>query len=378
MAENEDGGEKTEVASEKRRQEFREKGDIARSNDAISVLVLFAALSYFMVFGDDLYRTMAGFLVHFFELREIGDVTATGMMQMLRGTLLEMALILAPLVAAIALVAVLGNVAQVGWLFTSKPIQPDLNKLNIFTKFISTFFNKNALGTLVGSMTKISVVGLVIYLTIAGDGRQISVISTLPLEHGIHYLLDRCLVVLLNVSLVLIVVAIADYAWNKYVMEEKMKMTKKEVKDEHKEHEGNPHVKGQMRKRAMELSNKRMMAAVPDADVVVNNPTHFSVALRYRQGVDEAPIVVAKGADLMAFQIRRVAKANGVPMVENVTLARGLYRAVKVNRPVPSQFYRAIAEVLAFVYRLRSQGKVPAPATPAPARRAPRRGSRVA
>ena len=134
MAENEDGGEKTEDASEKRREEYREKGEVARSRDAISVLVLFCALAYFWFFGDNLYETMSRFTVHFFSLRETADVDATGMMLLLRGTLTEMAWVLSPLVAAIVLVAVLGNVAQVGWLFTMKPMTPDLNKLNFFTK----------------------------------------------------------------------------------------------------------------------------------------------------------------------------------------------------------------------------------------------------
>ncbi len=385
LAENEDGGDKSEDASEKRREEYREKGEVARSNDVISVLVLFVALAYFLIFGDTLYSGMKAFTVHFFGLRYVGDVDATGMMMLLRGTLYHMALMLAPLVAGIIVVAVLGNVAQVGWIFSTKPLTPDLNKLNFFTKFFSTFFNKSALGTLVGSVAKISVVATVIYVTVSDDGRQISVISTLPLQEGIGFLLDRCMTVLLNVSLILIIIAIIDYFWNVYVMEEKMKMTKKEVADEQKEYEGNPHLKGQMRKRAQDLSNQRMMADVPTADVVVNNPTHYSVALRYRQGVDEAPVVVAKGADLMALRIRRVAQANGVPMVENKVLARGLYQHVKVGRRVPSQFFRAVAEVLAYVYRLRKFGKVtsqPAtghrmPGASGPARR-PRNGSRVA
>ena len=128
-----------------------------------------------------------------------------------------------------------------------------------------------------------------------------------------------------------------------------------EVKDEYKETEGNPEQKGFIRRRAMEISNQRMMADVPNADVIVNNPTHISVALRYKQGEDAAPIVLAKGADLVAFHIRKIAKANGVPMVENVPLARGLYKQVKVGRHVPSHFYRAVAEVLAYVYRLKNK-----------------------
>ena len=132
-----------------------------------------------------------------------------------------------------------------------------------------------------------------------------------------------------------------------------MKMTKQEVKDEHKEYEGNPELKGKRRRVAMEMANQRMMQAVPDADVIVNNPTHISVALRYKQGVDAAPVVLAKGADFMAMRIRRAARANNIPMVENKPLARSLYKTVKVGKPVPSKFYRAVAEVLAYVYRVR-------------------------
>lgn len=350
-----DSAEKTEQPSEKRREEFREKGDIARSTDVISMLVLFAGLAYFFFFGQWLYRGLSNFFVHFFDLRSSLELTPEAATEMGRSLAGEMALIVAPLVGMVVLVGVLGNIAQVGVLFTAKPLEPDLEKLNFFTKFFSTFFNKRALGSLVGSIAKITVVGVVIYVTLSDEGEKLRAISTLPLMQGLQYLTDRCLAILLNVSLALVAIAAADYAWNHYVMEEKMKMTKQEVKDEQKEMEGNPHVKQQMRKRAMDISNKRMMADVPTADVVVNNPTHISVALRYRQGVDEAPVVVAKGADHMAMRIRRVAKGCGVPMVENKPLARGLYRTVKVGRPVPSKFFRAVAEVLAYVYKLRKQ-----------------------
>ena len=275
----------------------------------------------------------------------------------------EMAYILAPLVGMVILVSVLGNVAQVGVLITTKPLEPDFSRLNFFARFLTTFFNKQAFGNLVTSLAKIVIVVIVIYMTLSDDGQFIKAISTLGLQAGISYLLDRCMDLLLNVSLVLIFIAIADFMWNKYVMEEKMKMTSEEVKDEHKEYEGNPHLKGQMRKRAMEMSNQRMMQAIPQADVVVNNPTHISVALRYRQGEDAAPIVLAKGADFMAMRIRRAARQHGVPMVENKPLARSLYRTVKVGKPVPSQFYRAVAEVLAYVYRLKKTGRAKAAGT---------------
>lgn len=350
-----DAGEKTEVASEKRREEFREKGDIARSRDILSVLVLLSALAYFKMFGDRLWHGVASFMRQFFQLNSGADLGEQGLRFMFTESAMNIAFILAPLVLAVVVVSIGGSIAQTGVLFSMKPLEPDLSRLNIFTRFIKTFFNKQAAGNLVGSITKISIVALVVYLTVKDDGRHIQALSTIPLGAGIRFIIDDCLSVMLNVTLVLIIIAIADYAWNRYVTEEKMKMTKQEVKDEAKEQEGNPHMKNQQRRRAMELASGQLKKAVPTADVIVNNPTHISVALRYRQGVDAAPVVVAKGADLMAMRIRQLAKTHNIPMIENVPLARGLYRTVKVGRPVPSDFYRAVAEVLAFVYRLRTE-----------------------
>lgn len=365
---SEQAGEKTEPASEKRRQEYREKGEVARSRDIISVLVLFCGLAYFFFFGPWLYEGLGRFIVQFYELRPQLEMTPGSMMRLGREAVIQMALIIGPLAAMVVAASILGTLAQIGVLFTAKPLTPDLNRINIFgPKLFTTFFNKQALGTLVTSLTKIAVVALVVYLTLAGDGPKIRAISTLPLYEGITYLLGRCLLVVFNVALVLIAVAMADFAWQKYVMEEKMKMTKQEVKDEHKETEGNPQQKGAQRRRAMDMAQQRMMTAVPTADVIVNNPTHIAVALRYTRGRDAAPIVVAKGADLVALRIRRIAQAHDIAMVENVPLARALYRHVKIGRPVPSEFYRAVAEVLAYVYRLRQKRRRP------PAPRAPKR-----
>lgn len=354
MAEN--SAEKTEPASEKRREEYRERGEIARSRDIISVAILFSGLAYFYFLGGWLFEGLGRFIVQFMEMRPQLEMTSGSMLRLGTESVIQMALIIGPLAAMVFAVSIGGSVAQIGFLFTAKPLEPDLNRINIFgPKLFTTFFNKQALGNMVGSLAKIAVVAIVIWITLSGEGPKIRAISTLPLMEGIHYLLGECMLVVFNVSLVLILVAAADYAWQKYVMEEKMKMTKQEVKDEHKEVEGNPQQKGVMRRRAMDIVNQRMMQAVPEADVIVNNPTHISVALRYSRGRDAAPVVIAKGADLMALRIRRIAKAHDVPMVENVPLARGLYKHVKVGRPVPSKFYRAVAEVLAYVYRLRQK-----------------------
>ncbi|MEE2755913.1 MAG: flagellar biosynthesis protein FlhB [Myxococcota bacterium] len=350
---SDEAGEKTEAASEKRRQEYREKGEIARSRDILSVLVLFCALGYFSFFGEFILDGFSKILTRYFSFRPDLSLTPEDVVQMGDEAILDMALIMSPLVGAIVVVSIVGSLAQTGVIVTTKPLEPDITRLNFFTRFFQTFFNKQAVGNLVGSLAKIAVVVTVIYLTLSGDGEYIKAISSLSLEDGIAFLLGRCLDVLLNVSIVLIFIAVIDYAWNRYVMEEKMKMTKQEVKDEHKQYEGNPELKGKRRRIAMEMANQRMMQAVPDADVIVNNPTHISVALRYKQGVDAAPVVLAKGADFMAMRIRRAARANNIPMVENKPLARSLYKTVKVGKPVPSKFYRAVAEVLAYVYRVR-------------------------
>ncbi|MBU0550980.1 flagellar biosynthesis protein FlhB [Myxococcota bacterium] len=350
---SDDAGERTEAASEKRREEFREKGELARSQDLLSMLVLFSAFAYFSIGGAWIAERLGALLRHFLSLRGPQTLTVESVMGLITALSGQMGLLLAPLVGMIVLVGLLGNLAQVGFLWTTKPLEPDLNKLNFFAKFFSTFFNKQKLGLLVGSLAKISVVGLIVWLTLEGREVELRSLSTLPLLGALRYTLETIMAILLRVALALIIITIADYAWNRYVIEERMKMTKQEVKEESKSQEGSPEIKGKRRQKAMELAQRRMMGDVPTADVIINNPTHFSVALRYRHGIDPAPIIVAKGADLIAFQIRKIAKAHRVPMITNKRLARGLYADVEIGQPVPEDFYRAVAEVLAYIMRLK-------------------------
>ena len=359
----EDAGEKTEEPTERRREEFRERGQIAKSQDILSLLVLAIGLSYFLFFGRFIYDHMGRIFTVCFETRFGLELSSESVIKFTAIIFSEIGLILFPLATGVLTVGILGNLIQVGVLVTTKTLEPKLDKLNFFSKFIPTFFNKQAFANLFTSLTKLFFILLVVYYTLSGDTAKISQLSLMPLDQGLSYMFERILMVLFNIVLIMVVIAVIDYAWQIFQMEEKMKMTRQEVKDEHKEYEGNPHLKGQMRKRAMEMSNQRMMQAIPQADVVVNNPTHISVALRYRQGEDAAPIVLAKGADFMAMRIRRAARQHGVPMVENKPLARSLYRTVKVGKPVPSQFYRAVAEVLAYVYRLKKTGRAKAAGT---------------
>ena len=358
---DDDAGEKTETATSRRREEFRERGQVARSQDVLSLLILAVGLSYFSFFGFYIFKKLGSIFQYYFSYspaRAIDSNETIGLATSLFG---DIAMILFPLVTGVVVFGVLGNVLQVGVMITLKPLEPKLDKLNFFGNFIKTFFNRQAFGNLVGGILKMGFIGIVIYFTLRGDGPHIAALPSLSLEQGLQWMLDRILVILLNIVMLLIVIAVVDYTWQVFSMEKQMMMSKQEVKDEHKMAEGNPQVKGQRRRRALEMFNQRMMSAVPGADVVINNPSHFSVALRYQQGVDAAPMIVAKGADLLALRIRRLAEIHEIPMVEDPKLARSLYREVKVGRSVPLHFYRAVAEVLAYVYRLKRGVRARAP-----------------
>lgn len=360
---DDDAGERTEDASEKKRSEGREKGQVARSQDLLSLLVLTAGLIYFLIFGRSLYETLGHFITEYLQFRPGLEMTVPRVMGLARTAAYELAVLLAPLVGLVLLAGVGGNLMQVGFMISTKTLEPKFDRLNFFANFIQTFFNKKAIGLLVGSLAKLGAIGLVVFLTLSGDVENITTLSTLPLIAGVKYLIGRIIAVLTNVCMVMVLIALADYYYQKWVHEQDLKMTKHEVKEEAKEMGGNPHVKQQMRKRAQDLV-QGLIEAVPTASVVVNNPTHLSVALRYDPDNDGAPIVVAMGADYKALKIREIAAANEVPMVENVPLARALYSKVKVGQVIPAEQYRAVAEVLAFVMRLnekRRRRKTPEP-----------------
>ena len=352
MAE-EDAGEKTEEPTDRRREEFRERGQIAKSQDILSLLILSVGLSYFMFFGGFIYEHMGRIFTVFFENRFGLDLSNENVVIMIARVFYEIGYILFPLATGVLTVGVLGNLMQVGVLVTTKTLEPKLDKLNFFAKFIPVFFNKQAFANLFTSLVKLFFILMIVYYTLNGDVAKIAQLPLMPLHQGLGYMFERILTVIFNIVLIMVIIAVIDYSWQIFSMEEKMKMSKQEVKDEHKLAEGNPLIKSQRRKRALEMFNQRMMTDVPQADVIINNPTHYSIALRFNKDKDVAPIVVAKGADLIALRIRRLAEQHDVTMVDNPTLARALYRQVKVGKSIPFEFYRAVAEILYYVYRLR-------------------------
>jgi len=318
------------------------------------MLILLAGFAFLKLGGARIYRTASGLAQRYLKIGAPIDFSVEGLLQMASDLVGVMAYILAPLILMVLLFSILGNVVQVGLLFNLKSLQPDLSKLNFFTKFIPTFFNKEKLGSLVGSLLKLLLVGSVVALTLSGAFEEIQALSLLPLLGGIQYLLDHILAILLSVSLLLILISIGDYLWSRFTIGERMKMSKQEVKQEHEDQEGKGEIRRKRGERAQELAFGRMMQQLPTADVVVNNPTHISVALRYRAGEDIAPVVIAKGVDEIALRIRERARSVGVPMIENRALARGLYATVDLGGLIPESFFRAVAEVLAQVMQTKT------------------------
>ncbi len=354
---DDDAGDKSEEPTERRREEFREEGQVAKSQDLNSFFILLSGLSYLFFLGGFIYDRLQTLTIAFLNGSLKSELQTHEMIDLLIRIAIEIMFIAGPVLLMGLVFGFLSNVMQIGLLISTKALEPKFDKLNFFANFFKTFFNATAFSNLALSLLKMLLIFILLYFMLRGDAKKISQLPLIPLMSGIEYMIERIFSIFFNILFLFIFVAIIDFLWQNFNMEKKMMMSKQEVKDEFKMTEGNPLIKSQRRKRALDMLNQKMMASVPKADVVINNPTHFSVALKYKQGVDAAPVVIAKGADLMALRIRKLAENHEVPMVDNAPLARALFKQVKVGRTVPIEFFRAVAEVLAFVYKLKREKK---------------------
>jgi flagellar biosynthetic protein FlhB len=264
-----------------------------------------------------------------------------------------MAGLLWPIFLLTLVVGFLASFLQVGPLFTLKPFEPDINKFNPI-KGMAKFVSKRSAVELVKSLAKVSLIGFVAYKTVANEFDTALTLINLELSQSLIFLGQTAFLVMAKTSGILIVLAIIDYAFTKYEMEQKMKMTKQEVKEEFKETEGDPQIKARVRSMQQQMARKRMMAEVPQADVVITNPTHLSIAIKYDREAMDAPTIIAKGGDHLAFRIREIAKEHKVPIVENKPVARALYTH-EVGEQIPEEMFMAVAEVLAYVYGLKNR-----------------------
>ncbi len=349
----EDMGEKTEAPTTRRLTEARGKGQVAKSQDLAAAVDLIAGLILLAVFGGSIIRAMAA------VMRRVLADPAESLNPALMGKLLlttawESVVVVAPLLGLMAVVAAGAHIMQFGLLFTLHPLQPNLNKLNPVAGLSRMFSKRNLIKTL-ASVLKLILVGSVAWAYVEGRLPALASLPLLPMVQAMTVAGQFMLELTLWILAVLLVLGLADFLYQKWQHTTDLKMTKEEVKDERRSMEGDPAVKGRRYKLMRELAMQRVSAAVPKADVIVTNPTHYAVAIQYDQATMKAPRVVAKGVDHMAVRIRHLALIHKVPIVERPPLARALYAGVEVGQEVSTEFYQAIAELLAYVYRLESK-----------------------
>jgi flagellar biosynthetic protein FlhB len=363
MAEN-DMGDKTEAPTPRRRQEARDAGNFARSPDLIASALLVCILILLRWYGLNLMASLRNLLEAMLSAPSMQDVRGVILFQEVVRAVIDIGFASAPLFAGILVVAVGLNLVQTGFYFNLTRIQPNFMGLNP-VKGIGRLFSFQGpsfvrLGT---NILKLVLVGWAAWSAI--DTKLGSIVHVQQLEFGQIFALGAGVVydIAMRIGMVLLMLALADYAYQKYQIEQNLKMSKAEVKEEMKAHEGDPRVKVHRKQMAFQRARERLKRNVPKAKVVVTNPTHYAVALDYEPTKMNAPIVVAKGAGVLAARIRELAVENGIPIVERAPLARAIYRMVPVGRAIPEEFYSAVAEILAYVYQITGK-KPPANATP--------------
>lgn len=352
MAENETGQERTEEATAKRKEESRKKGEIARSKELTTVLMMLVSGAGFFFLGSDLIADLMEILRSNLSIERALIFDVGALPSQFLGTLQSAILAVMPLFILLVAAAIVAPMAMGGWAFSGKPLQPDLKKMDPI-KGLARVFSLKGLMELGKALAKFLLVGSMGYFLLKNNIDGYLSLGNESLQQGVSRLGSEMVWVFILLSSALIFVALADAPFQLWDHTRKQKMTRQEVKDEHKETDGNPEVKSKIRQTQQEISQRRMMQEVPKADVVITNPTHYAVALRYDQTQMGAPIVVALGADEVAGHIRRIAVANDVPLLSAPPLARSLYYNCELNNEIPAGLFLAVAQVLAYVYQLR-------------------------
>lgn len=350
-----DDMEKTEEPTAKKLSDAREEGNVPKSQDIAGVIVLFIAiLTLIMMFTFISERMLNLTRYYFTVLNE--PVDREGMLDLAFVTFRETLIMTVPFALVIAIAGVAGNVAQFGFNFTTKPLVPNFSKLDPIKGLANLFTIEKALNALKITFKSFTALGIG-FLYFWYYIEELPTVALFTLEDQMGWLRDKAIVLASVMLIIIFVYAIIDLIITRKHYFDKLKMSKQEVKDEMKNMEGDPHIKAKIRQIQFQAARKRMMSSVPTADVVITNPTHYAVAIVYDETKHNAPVVVAKGVDNIAIQIKKIARENGVHIVQNPPLARSLYAEVDVDRPIPEMLFAAVAEVLAYVYKMGKKRK---------------------
>lgn len=347
------GGERTEAPSAKRREDFRKKGQVAQSREVQTAALFTIVLVFWMFYLPIFWKKLKLLIFSIWQGSGQFEVTSNSILAFAMYLSKQVGIMLAPLFGLVVVIAVFSSIFQFGWLITTKPLTPDFGKLNPISG-MARFFSKKSLLEVVKSLLKVLLVGYVGYSTVFNNFEQALILVDTDITTAILFLGRISLIIFAKICAVLILIAFIDFLFVKWEMEEKMKMTKQEVKEEFKESEGDPHIKAQIRAIQQEMARKRMMADVPKADVVVTNPTHISVAIKYDSDEMDAPMILAKGSDFVAMKIREIAREHEVPLVENPPVARLLHN-LEIGEYIPEDLFKAVAEILAHIYTIKGR-----------------------
>jgi len=352
--ENENGQERTEQPTSKKIRESREKGQVCKSTD-VSTAFLFLATIISFYFYIPSVASKLGFIVSSYLGNTMAwDGSQDALVSIFKKGVIELAYLVIPIFLVFLCIGLLSNFIQIGFVMSGEPIIPKLSKLNPITGFKNKFLSAKSLEQMLKTILILVIIGWVAYRSIMRElpvfppliDSDPSVIALTFFRSIMHLLWDALWVFIL--------IAVADYSFQKWQYVQDIMMTKQEIKDESKQSDGNPMIKSRIRSIQLHMAKKRMMKDVPKADVIITNPTHLAIALQYERGKMLAPVVLAKGAGILAEKIKEVARDSHIPIVENKPLARALYKSVDIGEAIPEQWYKAVAEVLAYVYRLKT------------------------
>lgn len=353
MSDNDSAQEKTQDATPRRKEKAREDGEIPRSKElTTSAVLIFGTLGLWM-FGGYMSSTLLGILRYNFDLSREVIFDPQRMFAQLGGSFADAFWSLLPIFSVLAVAASLAPIALGGWMFSSKSLAPQLKRLNPISG-LKRMFSVKSLAELAKAIGKVGVVVSVAFITLNMFSEQLLNLSRESLESGISHSLYISLWAAILISASTLIIAIIDIPFQIWDYTKKLKMSVQDIKDEMKDTEGKPEVKGRIRQMQREMANQRMMAAVPEADVVITNPTHYAVALKYNPETMETPILLAKGIDHAAFRIRDLAREHNIELVRSPVLARAVYHTTKLDGEIPGGLYLAVAQILAYVFQLRS------------------------
>jgi len=359
MPAEENQQEKTEQATPRRREETRKKGQVAKSIEINSAMIMLITFIFLYFFGGSLIDKFKYYGQVVFENIHLVEITTENLPGYIINVFSLVALFIGPILVVMLLVGLASNFAQVGFYITGEPLIPKWNKINPVAGLKRIFGSKKAVAELIKNILKIIIVVTVAYVSIRKEVADYIPMMDMEPWQIFGIIAWETFVIGIKIFLVLVALSAMDYAFQRWDFEQSIKMTKQEVRDELKQMEGDPLIKARVRSIQREMARQRMMAEVPEADVVVTNPTFLALAIKYDPKIMDAPTMIAKGARLIAEKIRDLAKVHGIPIVENKPLAQALYKAVEVGDEIPEEFFQAVAEILAYVYRLKGKKAIP-------------------